>query len=98
MIKTPQLYFKDIDSTFCQSLDTLLDDAKYDKLKEITLIEAIHDPDEKYYVWCQHEGEATEKQICKKSECNYYSSKSGRGVCKYRGKLYNIGNEVTFKI
>jgi len=30
--------------------------------------------------------------------CPAYTSKSGRGVCELRGKLYEHGNEVVFNV
>lgn len=93
-----KLYFKDVNDTFCTSLKTRLEDARLDGLKKITLIEAIPDDITSEYVWCTHEGEVSEKDMCRKSECELYSSKSGRGVCEHRGKLYLHGEEVTFDV
>lgn len=93
-----KLYFESIDEVFCRSLEYFTEDAKLEGKKSVTLIEAIPDTDNKSYVWCTHEGEVTERQMCKKAECPYYSSKSGRGVCEHRGKLYLHGNEVTINL
>jgi len=57
-------------------------------------IEAIPDNDNKDFVWCSYYGEVTERQDCKKSMCSHYTSKSGRGVCSNRGKLYKHGETV----
>lgn len=97
-MKTEKLYFKSVDDTICSSLESHLEDAKDEELKEITLIEAIPDNDNVDYIWCTHHGEVTERSDCKKSICSHYESKSGRGICKHRGHLYSHGEEVTFAV
>lgn len=92
-----KLYFESIDDIWCSPLKGFIDDAKNEKLKEITLVEAIPETD-KDFVWCTHEAEVIEQFMCKKSECPYYSSKSGRGVCEHRGNLYLHGEEVKFDV
>lgn len=92
-----KLYFADIDDTTCMSLENHISNHCGDE-DEITLIEAIPDNDNQDYIWCMHYGEVGERDQCKKSECAYYNSKSGRGVCMNRGNLYQHGDEVTFKI
>ena len=98
MRKDEQLYFESIDDTFCRPLDWYLHDAKIEGLKEIRLVKAIIDTDTKDFVWCTHEGEVTEREMCTKAECPYYSSKSGRGVCEHRGKLYLHDEEVIIDV
>jgi len=93
-----QLYFRDTDDTLCQSLESLLQDAKYDGLEKITLVEAIPDNVTSEFIWCVQHGECVERHECRKSQCSYYESKSGRGVCSNRGKLYFHGNEVIFDV
>jgi hypothetical protein len=93
-----KLYFKTIDDTICSPLDSHLADAKADGLAEITLIEAVPDFDNPDFVFCGHYGEVLERSICKKSECLYYASKSNRGTCWHRGKLYSHGEELTFNV
>lgn len=97
-MKTEKLYFASIDDTFCQPLEYFIHDAKIESRKEIRLIEAIPDNNNPDYVWCMQMGEVAERGLCRKSECSYYQSKSGRGVCSNRGSLYEHGDEVTFKI
>ena len=97
-MKDKKLYFESIEAVFCKPLEYFLHDAKLEGKKEIKLIEADKDTDTKDYIWCTHEGEVTERYMCKKSECEYYSSKSGRGVCEHRGQLYTHGKEVTIKV
>lgn len=92
-----KLYFLDIDDTHCCTLEDRLNDAKLEGLKEITSIEADID-NHMEYVWCSHYGEVSEHSECKKSLCKYYTSKSGRGVCSNRGKLYSHGEEVKFNV
>jgi len=93
-----KFYFKDIDDTFCVSLEDHIHDAKIEGLSEITLIEAIPDKDNKDFIWCTHFAECGERSFCKKSVCDSYSSKSGRGKCKHRGNLYEHGEEVKFNV
>ena len=97
-MKTEKLYFKSIDDTFCSSLESHIAGARYEELKQITLIEAIPDNDNTDYIWCTHHGEVTERSDCKKSICSYYESKSGRGKCKNKGSFFMHGEEVTFTI
>lgn len=93
-----KLYFRNEDSTNCETLDDILNDAKDDGLKEITVLQAIPDNGFSGNIWCMHLGEVYDKSECNKKECCYYSSKSGRGVCESRGKLYLHGEKETFKI
>lgn len=93
-----QLYFRSVDDTFTETLEDLLSDAKIDGLSEITVIEAIPDNGTSDMIWCLYHGECGEKSECKKSICPQYESKSGRGACKHRGKLYLHGEEKTFKV
>lgn len=93
-----KFYFLDTDDIFCKSLESRLEDAQEEGLSTITLLEAIPDDITTDFVWCKYKGEVAEKIMCKKAECSFYSSKSGRGVCQHRGKLYLHGNEVTFEV
>lgn len=97
-MKTEPLYFSSIDETNCYPLEYHLHDARIEELTEITLVEAIPDNDDSDHIWCTYMGEATERHMCKKAECSYYSSKSGRGKCEHRGNLYLHGEEVNFKV
>lgn len=94
----PKLYFPNIDSTHCEPIEGLLAEAKYDGLKELTVVEAIPDNGTSEFIWCVQHGECVEKQNCKKALCSHYESKSGRGVCSNRGQLYFHGDEVVFEI
>lgn len=91
-------YFRNIDDTFCQSLEDIFADARYDELEEIIVLEAIPDNDSSGYIWCTHQGEVTEKSDCRKSICPWYSSKSGRGKCESKGQLYMHGEQIKFKV
>lgn len=76
-----------------------LENAKSDGLEEVTLVKAVRDTETKDMVWCTHHAEVTERDMCKKAECESYSpNKSGRGVCEHRGKLYLHGESVTFNV
>lgn len=97
-MKNQKLYFRSIDDTICIPLERHLQNAKWDDCKEITLIEAVPDFENPDFIFCCHYQECVERSLCKKSECLYYSSKSNRGTCWHRGKLYSHGNEVTFPV
>ena len=96
--KNKKLYFKSIDDTTCYELERHINEAKFDSLTAVTLIEAEPDNDNPDYIFCMDSGEVEERQECKKSRCENYSSKSGRGICSNRGKLYAHGEEATFTI
>lgn len=90
-----KLYFIDEDSNHCYSLQQHLEEADNSDT-EITLIEAIPDDGTADFIWC-HVHEAVEKCDCTKKLCKDYHSKSGRGKCDNKGKLYLHGERVTFK-
>lgn len=92
-----KFYFKSIDSEICYTLQSHIIEAKEEGLEEVTLFEAIETKVEGI-VWCGLLDVSLEKSECNKKECDSYNSISGRGVCSYRGKLYEHGEEVTFKI
>lgn len=92
-----KLYFLNEDANLCYPLDYFLSDAKEDGLKEIELMEAIPDK-RKDFIWCTNFVEVVEANLCKKAECSYYQSRSGRGVCSYRGSLYTHGDKVKFDV
>lgn len=93
-----KMYFRSFDDTTCKCLEWHFDDARDEYLETITLVEAIPDNINNDYIWCRKVEAVEEKEYCNKSFCKEYCSKSGRGVCKHRGKLYEHGNEVTFKV
>jgi hypothetical protein len=91
-----KFYFSDEDSTTCYPLSYHLESADKHE-KEITLVEAIPDNNTTDFVWC-HMFEAVEKCDCSKKFCNEYKSKSGRGRCENKGKLFMHGDRITFKV
>lgn len=99
-----KMYFKNDESEFCHPfnyhLKESIEEAKERGEDTFTLIEAINDNDNPNYIFCSHKDifAVGERDQCKKHICSYYESKSGRGVCKHRGKLYETGEEVTFKL
>lgn len=95
--KEKQLFFQNEDSTFCYPLSDHFNEAKEDGLDEVELIEAIPSNSEDH-VWCTYHGEVVERSECKKSECQLYHSKSGRGVCEHRGSYFLHGEKVKFKV
>ncbi|MFH6944589.1 hypothetical protein [Flavobacterium sp. FlaQc-50] len=92
-----KLYFRNVDSTNCETIEDILHDAKLDELTEITVLEADPDNDTADHIWCNIY-DAVSKCDCKKSLCSAYESKSGRGKCKNKGNLYFHGDEVTFNV
>ena len=98
MSNLSKLYFRDIDSEICYKLVGFIAEAIDEELEEVTLVEAVPDFDNKGYVWCTSDGTCVERSQCKKAYCTGYQSKSGRGVCENRGRLYRHGEEHTFKV
>lgn len=97
-MKTQKLYFKSVDDEICYTLEHFTDEAKKDGVEKIQLYEAIRDNDPQF-IFCTLSHEAGMREDCKKSKCNgYEANRSGRGVCKHRGKCYEPGNLVTIKI
>jgi len=96
--KKQKLYFDSIDSEMCEPLEYKFTMARIEELKSITVIEAVLDTETNDFIWCTHFGTIVDKGECKKTECASYNSKSGRGVCSERGKLYSHGEEVTFDV
>ena len=92
-----KFYFESIESETCYPLPYHIEDAKFQGLKEITLIEANEDNIDGI-IWCGAMEATGDKSECNKKKCSLYHSKSGRGVCSHRGNLYEYGEEVTFKI
>lgn len=94
--KTEKSYFLDTSSEICHSLDYF----SLEELEEVDyeIYEAIPFNDSNtYYVFCSLDREITEREFCKKSQCKDYTSKSGRGVCSHRGKLFEVGEKVNVK-
>ena len=96
-MQEPQLYFKSLDAENCYTLEQHLQEAKHEGLKKITLIKAELDNSTEH-IWCAYFGEVTDIWDCKKSSCNKYDSKSGRGACRHKGKLYCYGEEIEFEV
>ena len=97
-MEKPKFYFENIDSETCYTLDYFMDDAKAQGLKTITVLEAVVEDAMPDYVWCRYSAETSDKQYSNKKLCNTYRSKSGKGKCEFRGKLYSHGDEVTFDV
>ena len=94
-MKTEKLYFLDSSSEICYPLDYF----SLEKLEEVDyeIYEAIPDNNNKDFIYCSLDGEVGDREFCKKSECKDYTSKSGRGVCSHRGKLFEVGEKVNVK-
>lgn len=95
-MKKEKLYFLDTSSEICYPLDRF----SLEELEEVDyeIYGAIpFNDNDTYYVFCSLYGEITEREFCKKSECKDYVSKSGRGVCSHRGKLFKKGEKVNVK-
>lgn len=98
MPKKEEMYFRNIDANICHPLDYFLAEAKEEGLQKITLVRAKKDTETKKFVWCTEHGDVAEKKYCNKTDCPEYSSTSGRGVCRHRGKLYMHGEEVSVNV
>jgi hypothetical protein len=96
-MKTEKLYFEDETSDVCSELFNFLFNAKADELTEIELIEAIPDNETKSHIWCTEKCNAIHRSECRKSQCSYFTSISGR-ICDFRGKLYTKGKKVKFTV
>ena len=94
-MKTQKLYFLDNSSERCYPLDRF----SLEELEEVDyeIYEAIPDNNNKDFIYCSLDGEVGDREFCKKSECKDYTSKSGRGVCSHRGKLFEVGEKVNVK-
>ena len=94
-MKTEKLYFLDSSSEGCYSLNRF----SFETLEEVNyeLYEAIPDDNIKDFIFCSLEGTVGDRETCKKSQCRGYTSKSGRGVCSHRGKLFKKGEKVNVK-
>jgi len=90
-------YFQTSSSEMAFTLEYFEDEVP-EEGDEITLFEAIPDNSNQDYIWCTHYHEIVDKDQCKKSFCPHYESKSGRGVCKNKGNLFEVGNPVKFKL
>ena len=93
-----QFYFKDEFSECAHPLAHFIEKAKKEGLAEITLFEAIPENDNPHFIYCCHVGVVGDREECSKSRCEFYESKSGRGVCRYRGKLFTKGERIMFKV
>ena len=94
-MKPEKLYFLDSSSELCHSLDYF----DLEELEEVDyeLYEAIPDDNIKDFIFCSLELTVGDRETCKKSQCRGYTSKSGRGVCSHRGKLFKKGEKVNVK-
>ena len=94
-MKTKKLYFLDTSSERCYPLDYF----SLEELEEVDyeIYEAIQDNNNKDFIFCSFVREVGEREFCKKSQCKDYASTSGRGVCSYRGKLFEVGKKVNVK-
>jgi hypothetical protein len=93
-------YFANENAEECYALKYHLDEARAEGLTEVTLMEAVPDFDNPYYIYCTSSGEVGEKRDCSKINCDGYEprGKSHGGPCKYRGHLYEHGDKKTFKV
>ncbi len=81
----------------CYSKDTIIDMMKFHSFKEVVANKAIPIKSNDHF-YCSHFGEVGEKGDCGK-QCYSYTPKNGKnGCCKYVGKLYETGEEITIKI
>ena len=94
-MKREKLYFLDTSSERCYPLDYF----SLEKLEEVDyeIYEAIPDNNNKDFIFCSLNSEVGEREFCKKSQCKGYTSKSGRGVCSLRRKLFEVGEKINVK-
>ena len=92
-----QLYFENEDACSCHPLEYFMHDAKLEKQKEITLIEALPAPKGDDVVWCGYIGSTEERSECKKGMCDQWTKGKGN-VCDHRGNLFYHGEKATFKV
>lgn len=98
MINEDKMFFSSVDENHCYPLCVHLDNAIDSMEETITLIEAIPAGKNTGMHWCKEFGEVVEHFDCTKAACSSYTSKSGRGVCKNRGKLYEHGAEININV
>ena len=95
-MKTEKLYFDNKDANICYPLQTHLERAKEEGLKEIELFEAIPSS-EKEYIWCSKLETIGDESGCNKY-CPYYKVSGKSKICDFRGKLKDFGELVKFKV
>jgi hypothetical protein len=93
-----KFYFGSKDDEYCHTLEALIAEAKQNGEKEIEVYEAVPDHSQTDFFFCTSLEEVVDHEECKKSECEYYESKSGRGVCMYRRLCSTAGKKITVKI
>ena len=91
-----KLYFASQNCESCYSLEYFINEANYNQVQTIKLFEAIEDDIWMNQHFCKYNGVPVDNCECKKKECSDYTSKSGRGKCLHRGKLYYPANEPVF--
>lgn len=92
-----QFYFENEDAVECHPLDYFTEIAKSDGVKEISIIKAIKDTKEKFFIWCAACDDVVGKNDCGKANCDAYAK--GRGnTCDNKGTLYSHGDLITFNI
>lgn len=92
-----KITFESEDALWVSTFDEIIDMAKADGKSEVSAYEAVPYNGSEDIVWCDLY-ESVERSECTKKSCSSYESKSGRGVCKNRGKFYQFGEMVTIKI
>jgi hypothetical protein len=93
-----KLYFKEIDSEMCYSLEHHIEEARIEGRKQIELFEAVTEKIEQTF-WCKELLSLGWQGDCGK-QCKKYNPRNGKsGMCKHRSNtLYSHGEKVTIKI
>lgn len=92
-----QYYFYEDDAEECYQRKHIIDMMREDGITEKEVFKAITEKVEGYF-WCRESSDIGESGQCGKI-CEAYTPKNGKtGMCKYQGKLYAPGEEVTIKI
>ena len=90
-------YFEKEDSEECYPIAHFINEMEKAGLSEIKIFEAVSVRDNSF-IWCKRFWDAAERGSCGKS-CSGYQSRNGKsGICKYQGRMYEAGKEVTIKI
>ena len=94
-----KFYFKNVYSEVCYEFDYHLNEAIDNNLTEINLVEAI--PIKISGIcWCSENEATVDLCSCNKTYCESYAPKINKtnGICCYRGRLFEKGKNINFKI
>lgn len=98
-MKKEKYYFENKDATNCYTEEYFQDKMRDNELTEISVLKAVPVKiNFSEYIYCKEIGEVGEKSECGKN-CPDYEPRNGKnGMCKHRGKLYELGDKVILKL